>query len=544
MQEEILEADVLCIGGGIAGLMAAIRASESGAKVIIAEKGNTLRSGAGGMGTDHFRSYIPEIHGDDIQPIVDEVAQSQVGGLRTRSFVHKWMEKSFDIVKLWDSWGIPMRPNGKWEFSGHAFPGRPVTTQKYAGLQQKPIMTMEARKRGVKIMNRVMVFDLLVDDNGIIGAVGVSTRDDKVIIFRAKSVILGTGRCMRLYLGATPGCMFNMSHSPATTGDGRAMAYRAGAELINLEMPYKHAGPKYFARCGKGTWIGVVRDSQEKPIGPFVTKPDRHYGDNTVDVYHSVFEDYAKSGRGPTYMDCRGISDEDYEYMRWGLSNEGNNALLNHLDEEKIDITKQNSVEFMTYELTSRGGIYFNEKSETSMKGLYAAGDEYASGVSSAAVFGWIAGDNAAEYIKNARTPDIDIMKDKIEEKKELFKNIRARQTGATWKEVNIAIQQVMHDYAGSLRSQALLEAGLSQLRRLKEKTYSTMIASNPHELMHCLEVLNLLDVGELVFITAMERKESRGKHVRVDYPFTNPVLNNKVLKCKRVNGKPSIVWS
>ena len=79
------------------------------------------------MGNDHFRCYIPEVHGDDIRPVVDEVAQSQVGGLRTRSFVHKWMEKSFDIVKLWDSWGIPMRPNGQWEFSGHAFPGRPVT---------------------------------------------------------------------------------------------------------------------------------------------------------------------------------------------------------------------------------------------------------------------------------------------------------------------------------------------------------------------------------------------------------------------------------
>jgi len=258
MQQEILEADVLCVGGGIAGLMAAIRAGESGAKVIVAEKGNTLRSGAGGMGNDHFRCYIPEVHGGDFESIVDEVAKSQTGGLRTRSFVHRWMEKSFDIVKLWDSWGIPMRPNRKWEFSGHAFPGRPVTSLKYAGLQQKPIMTREALKRGVEILNRVMVFDLLVDDNGITGAIGVSTRDDKVIIFRVKSVILGTGRCMRLYLGSTPGWMFNMAHSPVTTGDGRAMAYRAGAELINLEMPYKHAGPKYFARCGKGTWIGVV----------------------------------------------------------------------------------------------------------------------------------------------------------------------------------------------------------------------------------------------------------------------------------------------
>ena len=100
-----------------------------------------------------------------------------------------------------------------------------------------------------------------------------------------------------------------------------------------------------------------------------------------------------------------------------------------------------------------------------------------------------------------------------------------------------------MCDYAGSLRSETLLKAGLDQFRRLKKKTYDTLMASNQHELMHCLEVLNLLDIGELVFLTAMERKESRGKHVRVDYPFTNPMCNNKALKCKQVDGKPFLEW-
>ena len=70
MKEEILEADVLCVGGGIAGLMAAIRAGELGAKVIVAEKANSLRSGAAGMGNDHFQCYIPEVHGTDVKTIV------------------------------------------------------------------------------------------------------------------------------------------------------------------------------------------------------------------------------------------------------------------------------------------------------------------------------------------------------------------------------------------------------------------------------------------------------------------------------------------
>ncbi len=72
LTERWIETDVLCIGGGIAGLMAAIRAAECGSKVVIAEKSNILYSGSGGTGNDHFQCYIPEIHGPDIEPVMDE----------------------------------------------------------------------------------------------------------------------------------------------------------------------------------------------------------------------------------------------------------------------------------------------------------------------------------------------------------------------------------------------------------------------------------------------------------------------------------------
>jgi flavin-dependent dehydrogenase len=84
MREEIVRADVLCVGGGIAGLMAAIRAAETGAKVILAEKGNTLRSGSGATGNDHFRAYIPDFHGPDMEAVVEEVFHSQAGWTRPK----------------------------------------------------------------------------------------------------------------------------------------------------------------------------------------------------------------------------------------------------------------------------------------------------------------------------------------------------------------------------------------------------------------------------------------------------------------------------
>jgi succinate dehydrogenase/fumarate reductase flavoprotein subunit len=319
MNREVVEADVLCVGGGIAGLMAAIRAAELGAKVVVAEKANTLRSGAGATGNDHFRCYIPEFHGSDIKPVVEEVANSQVGWSRTKTFVQTWMEKSFDVVKLWNSWGIPMKHGRKWEFSGHTLPGGTFTTLKYAGQNQKPILTREVRKRGGALINRVMVVDLLRDAHRITGAIGVDTREEKLILFQAKSVVLGTGNCVMLYPGPTPGWMFNRADPPSTTGDGRIMAYRAGAALVNMEMPRRWAGPKYFSRCGKATWIGVLKDPQGKSIGSFITKPDRRYGDAISDAYPTLFDDYARSGEGPVYMDCRGMSNEDYQYMMHGL---------------------------------------------------------------------------------------------------------------------------------------------------------------------------------------------------------------------------------
>ena len=535
MEREVVEADVLCAGGGPAGLMAAIRASELGAKVVVAEKGNTLRSGAAATGVDHFNCYIPEIHGD-----LDAIVRDRVRHEVTRSADHirTHFEKSFEIVKLWDSWGIPMKYKGRWEFAGHAYPGAsaPATSLKIHGENVKPILTREALKRGVRIINRVQVSDL-VRDESIIGAVGVHTRQEKLFEFRAKSVFLGTGVLTRLFPSPTPGWMFNIGRSPATTGDGRAMAYKIGAELVSLELPSRWAGPKYFIRHGKATWVGVLRNPRGEPIGPFVTKPDRRYGDATSDIYPTVFEDFQKSGRGPVYMDCGGISEEDFDYMLYWFRQEGLTSVLNYLKEKRIDL-RDHPVEFTTYEILPKGGVYYNEKGETSVKGLYAAGDEMqGASISGSAVLGWIAAENAARYAKEAGIPDKHKIKAKADERESSIEGILGREAGAGWKEVNIALQQIMQDYAGAIRSETLLEAGLDALRRLKESASGEMMAKNQHELARCLEVLNLLDLGELVFMMGLTRKETRDGHIRTDYPFANPLMDRMLFVRKRDDG-------
>ena len=543
---EMVEADILCVGGGPAGLCAAIRASELGAKVVVADKSNTLRSGDAGMGNDHFRCYIPEVHDSNIDAAVKQTAL-MLGDRRAEPFVRTYLEKTTEMLKLWESWGIPMKYEGKYHFVGHSQPGRPRILMHYSGQNTKPALTKAARKAGAKIMNRVMVFDLLSDNGTICGAVGIDTREPKLVVFKTKSVILATGKCMRLYPGVIPARLFCTNTSPVNTGDGRAMAYRAGCELTNIELGAWHAGPKYFVRNGKGSWMGVFRDPQGKPVGPFITEPNRETGDALSNVYKTIFTDYAKSGRGPIYMDMTGIPDDDYEYMRYWLVHEANMAILNHLDEEGID-PREHPIEFMTYGILTPGGIYYNEKGEAPVKGLYAAGDEYEGiFISGAAVFGRIAGESAADYAKQAKSSEMKRIQGKVDEHKDLLEDILGREVGASWQETNIAVQQVMSDYCGIVRSETLLDAGLNHLRRLRQKAYNTIMAENQHELMRCLEVLNLFELAEPVFIAAKERKETREAayyfHKRAEYPFTNPQLNNQLLAIKKVNGQHVTEW-
>src|SRR3989339_1259358 len=108
IEKEPIEADVLIVGGGIAGLMAAIHAADHGVSVVVAEKANTKRSGCGTTGNDHFMCFIPEVHGSDMTPILQEYRNSQVGGYSDTSLAVRFLEQSSARVKDWDSWGISM----------------------------------------------------------------------------------------------------------------------------------------------------------------------------------------------------------------------------------------------------------------------------------------------------------------------------------------------------------------------------------------------------------------------------------------------------
>ena len=548
--------DVLVVGGGIGGLCAAIASAREGAKTLVAEKSDTRRSGSGATGNDHFACYYPKQHGEDIGVILKELRQSLVGAYHDEKLSLRFLEESLHVADLWHEWGINMKPFGDdYEFMGHAYPGRPRIWLKYDGHNQKQVLTRQARKEGVEILNHHPVADLIVANGEIAGALAldISRDEPSFTVIRAKKVILATGTANRLYPAAgSPGWPFNTAFCPACAGAAQAQGWRIGAKMVNMEMPNRHAGPKFFARAGKSTWIGVYRYPDGRLLGPFVDKPDRACGDITSDVWNSSFTDVMKNGRGPAYMDCSGLTPEDYDYMMWGMDSEGLKGMLNYMDEAGID-PRRHAVEFMQYEPFLIGkGLEIDEHGRCSVPGLYAAGDmvgNFRADIGGAAVFGWIAGEYAGSHIgENAAFSDAVVCAlPHVAEVRVLCERIMNRVGGCPWKEGNLAVQQIMTDYAPSgphtARSANLLNAGLKYLGDLRQTLLSSMSATCSHTLMRALETLDLVDVGEALMHAALERRETRPPHNRADFTFTNPMLGELFLTVRKEEGNIVKEW-
>ena len=246
-------------------------------------------------------------------------------------------------------------------------------------------------------------------------------------------------------------------------------------------------------------------------------------------------------------MDCTGIAEKDLKYMMRGLEHEGNTAMLKYMEEEGIDIRKRR-VEFAQYEPFLIGrGVEIDLNGETNVSGMYAAGDpvgNFRADIAGAATFGWIAGGSAAQRAKKVQQYGEIAGSPLVRERARFCSQLMTREEGPGWQEANLALQQIMNDYAGTaVRSETLLAAGLKYLRDLKKKALASLRAEDSHTLMRCLETIDLMQCGELIFLTALERKETRALHVRSDYTFTNPLLQDKFITIGQEKGKVRIEW-
>lgn len=548
--DEVLKTEYLIIGGGVAGLQSAITAAALGVDVLVAEKADTRRSGCGCGGNDHFMCYIPQCHGDDFDRMIHEINQGMEGGpWQDPAMLRKMMKRSQSIVERWEKYGINMKPTGEYHFEGHTLPTHQCYHLKYDGSNQKMCLTREAKKNGAKIINKLCINDILMSEEGrAVGAIGFRLSDDvpEIVVIQAKAVLVATAAALRMYPHVNPAYMFNTHECPATAG-GAAIAYRAGVKLVNIDVPYRHAGVKGFARSGKATWFGVISDINGNSISPFCNKPDRKRGDALMDINPGVFTKRLEGATGPTYMNCTGYSEEDHSYQHIQFKCEGIDSITDYLNQRGIDLHKS-MVEFGTYDYSlSQRGIDIGLDASTNIPGIYAAGivcGNVRGNITNASVWGDVAAESVAEYIKNVDDYDVTEHPD-IKPHIDFYNSLMNRSDGADWREANSTLQVIMNDYVGlKLRSEDMMRAGIKYLDDLKMYAEKDISCKDAHQLMRTMELFDLIDLAKAVAITSCNRKETRGDHRRVDYDYTNPLLNDKFqLISIDKNGKVALEW-
>lgn len=230
------ECDVLIIGGGSAGPMAALKAKRRNpdATVILLEKANVKRSGAISMGMDGLNNAVipgyatPEQYTKEITIAND--------GIVDQAPILKYAERCFDIIQELDGYGIRFQKteNGDYDVKKVHHLGTYVLPMPN-GETVKKALYRQLRRERILISNRFMATRLLTAPDGTVaGAICVNTRTAEFLVIRAKSVVLSLGAAGRLGL-PTSGYLFGTYENAANSGDGYAMAYHAGAGLANLE---------------------------------------------------------------------------------------------------------------------------------------------------------------------------------------------------------------------------------------------------------------------------------------------------------------------
>jgi succinate dehydrogenase/fumarate reductase flavoprotein subunit len=547
-----IETDVLVIGGGLAGCMAAIKATEIGVNVTIVEKANTVSSGCAGTGIDHVWSYIPPIHqkmGWTIDDLLEDHSQGIARGLINRDLLYLVASESYDRVLDLEKFGVNFRYDdsnipGKFRIV-HQFHSMP-TTFNFDGRDIKLKLTNEVKKRKVTIVNRVMVVELIVTNGQISGALGIGTNDGKIYSFKAKAAVLSTGRVNRLSRTVT-GIWGNHRIPVNETGDGRAMALRAGLPIINMEFysPANFSIGNYELNLGSPRNTVQPAASVIGPKGEIIVHRTYFYdweklGKEKVDSMKSrrkFLESFRErppyfqlhqQGGGPCYLDLTGGTDEEIRYIEWSIGNEGKGFLfLSYLKEQERFDFRRDKLEWLpnTREMagTAASGLWVNNHLETGVKNLFAAGDDVG-GVPwmcspGAFTMGWRAGEMAAKEAKKQKS-FLAVSGEKLEFIKVLCSNMITSKDGLHWREVEMAIQNIMDHYAGDVRAAPMLSRGGERLKDIKQNV--SFRAGSAHELMRCLEVRSVLDNAEMVLMASRERTESRKApfgFFRADFP-------------------------
>jgi succinate dehydrogenase/fumarate reductase flavoprotein subunit len=510
----ILHADVIVVGGGSAGSTAAIQAQQAlpRGRVVLLEKANIKRSGAIAIGMDGLNNAVIPGHATPEQ-YVKEITMANDGIVDQRALL-AYAENSFAMLEELDRWGVKFQKTdtGDFDVKKVHHNGNYVLPMP-EGYDLKRILMRKIKQAGVKVINRVMATRLLVDQGKIAGVLGFDTRDGTFFIISAPTVILCCGASGRLGLPAS-GYLYGTYENPSNAGDGYSLAYHAGAELTGIE-------------CFQ---INPLIKDYNGPACAYVTGP---FGGHTVNARghrfiesdywsgHMMLEFYRElhSENGPVYLKLEHLAPETLlEIERVLHRTERPSRGRFHAGRGQgygTDRVEMHISEIGLCSGHSASGVWVNEHGETTVPGLYAAGDmacvphNYLLG---ALVYGKICADRALAYVRE-QAPDaalaLERQADQIEaERKRIFAPL-GRQNGIPQHQYEYKVRRLVNDYLQPPKAGHRMEQGLLHLLRA-ERELEEVGADNPHDLMRVMECHFIRDCAEMAARASLYRTESR----------------------------------
>ena len=538
---EQIECDVLIIGGGTAGPMAALKAKRKNPKanVILLDKANVKRSGAISMGMDGLNNSVipgyatPEQYTKEITIAND--------GICDQAAVFRYAQECYGIIQELDSFGIRFQKdnNGEYDVKKVHHIGTYVLPMPNGDTVKKALYR-QLRKARINVINRYMATRLLHTEDRIAGAICVNTRSAEFLIVRAKTVIMCLGAAGRLGL-PTSGYLYGTYENASNSGEGYSMAYHAGASLANLECFQINPLIKDYNGPACAYVAGPMGGYTANANGERFIECDYWSGQMMQEFY-----DELQSGNGPVFLKLNHLAEETVSEIERVL-HIVERPTRGHFHEGRGTDYRKQMIEMHISEIGfcsghSASGVYVDENARTTIPGLYAAGDmanvphNYMLG---AFTNGAIAGEDAIDFAAEVDFADID--QGEIEREKQRVLAPTKRTDGIPPNQIEYKTRRLVNDYLQPPKVTAKMQLAQQRFAEVRDDMEKSMYVQNSHELMRALEASSILDCADMAAHASLYRTESRWGlyHNRVEFERNDDDWFCHTLLTKDGNGQP-----
>jgi len=546
--EKIIETDVLVIGGGAAGARAAIEAHRNNVRVFLAAKGIF---GAGGCSlSPSLASAIGpwSAQDDSVEKHFHDMVVQGKQYLCDQKLAKQQAEASGEALAELEQWGLVWDRNTENKIalfpSSKLFPGvsgqdRWITFGRrgtnavgpfWTGHGVVDILRDELNRSRIPYMQEVVISKIIIRDDEVCGALGYDYLNAQPVLFKCKAAVLATGDASQVYY---PHCMV----SRESTGDGFALAYEAGATLVNMEQFEYLALMNAYPDSARGK--AVLESPLESGEMAYLKNAkgerfmQRYHKDGELapqeELTKAIYTE-VKAGRGGPHGGCF----VDLRHIPRRIVERSAPIRLEHIERLGYDISKD-LIEVYPVIHTTTGGVRINERCETGVTGLYAAGQlafavndclaEGATGIVDAVLRGKISGANAARYAKSK--PQIDPAEQQVNSALDQIMAPLNNHHGPTPLSVIRKLQHVMWNYVGVVKDEAGLTKSVEEISEIRDFLTPKVAARIKTgrfnvEMLESIELKHMIVCAEAIARSSLTRKESRNRFHRSDYPHQN----------------------